>query len=128
VQHSHLQYLGVSNTFKLAQPEFVDRLMRGLSTRLRSIYEAVLYDIEVWSKSADDQLDIQLRERKNNFSRRLEGIDQIQTAAEGLSERVQEIEQQTATLTALESKLYELTSRMVAAHDKPKPTEQTALA
>ncbi len=128
VQHSHLQYLGVSNTFKLAQPEFVDRLMRGLSTRLRSIFEAVLYDIEVWSKSADDQLDIQLRERKNNFSRRLEGIDRIQADAEGLSERVQDIEQQTTTLTALESKLYELTSRMVDAHNTPKPTEQPALA
>ena len=128
IERNHLQYMGVSNTFKLSQPEFVDRLVRGLSTSLRGIFEAVLYDIEVWSKSADDQLDIQLRERKNNFTRRLEAIDSIQNAAEGLSDRLSEIDQQSNALTALESKLYELTSRMIIAQDKAALIPQPAMA
>lgn len=28
VERSHLQYLGIGNAFKLAQPEFADRLVR----------------------------------------------------------------------------------------------------
>ncbi len=128
IESNHLQYLGVNNTFKLSQPEFVDRLVRGLSTSLRGIFESVLYDIEVWSKSADDQLDVQLRERKNNFIRRLEAIDSIQNAAEGLSDRVTEIEEQSNALSALESKLYELTSRMIVTKEKAAPVPQPAMA
>ena len=128
VERNHLQYLGVSNTFKLAQAEFINRLVRGLSTSLRAIFEAALYDIEVWSKSADDQLDTQMRERKNNFTRRLDAIDSIQIAAEGLSDRLSDIDLQSKNLTELESKLYELTARMVMAQEKSAPVPQPAMA
>ena len=67
-ERSHLQYLGIGNAFKLAQPEFADRLVRALSTRLRGIHELALADVELWSKSAAAQLDAQLRERRRNFT------------------------------------------------------------
>ena len=88
VERSHLQYLGIGNAFRLAQPEFADRLVRALSTRLRSVHETALGDVELWSKSAAAQLDAQLRERRRNFSRRIEAIDRIQQAAGGLDERI----------------------------------------
>ncbi len=115
IERQHVQFLGVSNAFKLTQTEFIDRLVRALTTNLRSLYETVLYDVEAWSKSADDQLEVQLNERKNNFIRRLDAIDSIQTAAEGLNERLTELEQQGQAFSVLESKLYELTARMVTA-------------
>ena len=113
VERSHLQYLSIGNAFRLAQPEFSDRLVRALSTRLRSVHEAALGDIELWSKSAAAQLDAQLRERRRNFTRRLEAIDRIQIASGGLSDRIAEIQTQSEILQQLDMKLLELTDYLV---------------
>lgn len=115
VERSHLQYLSLGNTFRLAQPEFSDRLVRALSTRLRTIHETALGDIELWSKAAAAQLDVQLRERRRNFSRRLEAIDRIQQASGGLGERIDEIQAQKNNLNQLNAKLSELTDYLVTA-------------
>ncbi len=116
VERSHVQYLGIGNAFKLAQPEFADRLVRALSTRLRGIHETALGEVELWSKSAAAQLDAQLRERRRNFSRRIEAIDRIQQAAGGLEDRIQDVDQQEAALSQIELKLIELTDYLIAAH------------
>ena len=114
VERSHLQYLGIGNAFRLAQPEFADRLVRALATRLRSNHEAALGDVELWSKSAAAQLDAQLRERRRNFTRRIEAIDRIQQAASGLDDRIQEIKSQEKMLDQLDGKLVELTTHLIA--------------
>ncbi|NNU44377.1 dynamin family protein [Ramlibacter montanisoli] len=112
VERSHNQYLGVSNALKLAQPEFADRLVRALATRLRVIYESALGEVELWNKSAAAQLDAQLRERRRNFGRRLEAIERIQQAASGLDDRIAEIQAQEEALDTLEHKLSELTAHL----------------
>ena len=117
VERSHLQYLSLGNTLRLAQPEFADRLVRALSTRLRTIHEAALGDIELWSKAAAAQLDVQLRERRRNFSRRLDAIDRIQQASGGLGERIGEIEEQKSNLNQLNAKLSELTDHLITVTD-----------
>jgi hypothetical protein len=122
VERSHIQYLGIGNAFKLAQPEFADRLVRALSTRLRSIHEMALGDVELWSKSAAAQLDAQLRERRRNFSRRIEAIDRIQQAAGGLEDRIQDIDQQEAALSQVELKLIELTDYLIASNQPESAT------
>ncbi|MEN9538508.1 MAG: hypothetical protein RLZZ126_743 [Pseudomonadota bacterium] len=132
VEKSHLQYLSLGNAFKLAQPEFADRLVRGLATRLRSIYESALGDIELWSKSAAAQLDAQLRERRRNFTRRIEAIDRISQATTGLNERVTEIGKQEDALDQLDLKLVELTDYLMApsieAARKPSPKARGPMA
>jgi hypothetical protein len=128
VERSHLQYLGIGNAFKLAQPEFADRLVRALSTRLRGVHESALADIELWSKSAAAQLDAQLRERRRNFTRRIEAIDRIQQAAGGLEERISEIHQQEASLHQADVKLAELTSYLMAARTNGRPAEMMETA
>lgn len=125
VERSHNQYLGVGNAFRLAQPEFADRLVRALSTRLRAVFESALGEVELWNKSAAAQLDAQLRERRRNFGRRLEAIERIQQAASGLDDRIHEIEVQGTELDALDAKLAELTAHLVniqggsEAHSEP---------
>ena len=113
IERSHLQYLGVRNILKLSQPDFADRLVRALATRLRMVYESALSDVELWNKSAASQLDAQLRERRRNFGRRLEAIERIQDAASGLDERIAEIRDQENVVTELEVKLTELTSHLI---------------
>jgi len=122
VERSHLQYLGVANAFRLAQPEFADRLVRALATRLRVVYESALGEVELWNKSAAAQLDAQLRERRRNFGRRLEAIERIQQAASGLDERIVEIENNESALEALDAKLAELTDHLIHI---PEPTFTT---
>ena len=125
VERSHNQYLGVTNTFRLAQPEFADRLVRALATRLRVVYESALGEVELWNKSAAAQLDAQLRERRRNFTRRLEAIERIQQAASGLDDRIAEIEAQETALDQLDAKLAELTGHLLAARagDGHQPAE-----
>ena len=115
VERSHVQYLGMSNALKLAQPEFSDRLVRALATRLRVVYESALGEVELWNKSAASQLDAQLRERRRNFGRRIEAIERIQQAASGLDERISEITVQETALNQLDSKLTELTAHLLQA-------------
>jgi hypothetical protein len=128
VQRSHVQYLSLSNTFKLAQPDFSSRLVRALATRLRALQEAALADIELWSKSAAAQLDAQMRERRRNFTRRIEAIDRIHEAAGGLDDRIQEFEEQEQALVQLEAKLLELTSYLIAAQDVTTPQVDLEIA
>ncbi|MEJ5989846.1 dynamin family protein [Ramlibacter sp. PS3R-8] len=129
VERSHNQYLGVSNALKLAQPEFADRLVRALATRLRVIYESALGEVELWNKSAAAQLDAQLRERRRNFGRRLEAIERIQQAASGLDDRIAEIDSQEAALDTLDAKLAELTAHLTSIPSMPdaEPVEQQVL-
>ena len=115
IERSHLQYLGLGNVFRLSQPEFAERLVRALVTRLRVVYESALGEVELWNKSASSQLDAQLRERRRNFSRRLEAIERIQQAASGLDERSAEIDEQESVLNELDTKLTELTSYLLNA-------------
>lgn len=110
IERSHLQYLGLGNVFRLSQPEFSERLVRVLVTRLRVVYASALGDVELWNKSASSQLDAQLRERRRNFARRLEAIERIQQAATGLDDRILEIDEQQGLLNELDNKLTELTS------------------
>jgi hypothetical protein len=123
VERSHNQYLSVGNTLRLAQPEFADRLVRALATRLRVVYETALGEVELWNKSAAAQLDAQLRERRRNFGRRIEAIERIQQAASGLDDRINEIEVNEAALNQLDAKLLELTAHLIelpeATHPQP---------
>lgn len=113
IERSHLQYLGLGNALKLAQPEFAERLVRALTTRLRVVFESAQGDLELWSKSTTAQLDSQLRERRKSFMRRIEAIDRIQQAATGLNDRIAEIEASDALLSQLDAKLQELTAYLV---------------
>jgi hypothetical protein len=127
VERSHNQYMGVSNTFRLAQPEFADRLVRALATRLRVVYESALGEVELWNKSAAAQLDAQLRERRRNFGRRLEAIERIQEAASGLDDRIGEIEAQETAIDEMNAKLTELTNHLITIPGGGNAAAQPAL-
>ncbi|AGX87268.1 dynamin family protein [Candidatus Symbiobacter mobilis] len=112
IERSHVKYLGPGNALRLIQDEFVTRLVRALTTRLLAVHEAALADIEAWSKSAASQLDMQLRERRKNFVRRLEAIDRIGHATEGLDERIHEVRMQLEALTQTQTKLEEFLDQL----------------
>ena len=126
VERSHLQYLGVGNMVQLARPEFAERLVRALLSRVRSIFEAALGEIELWNKSMSGQLDTQMRERRRAYGRRIEAIQRIQDAASGLERRIGEITEQKAALDVAEHRLQMLSRDLrqdattVLAEDRPE--------
>ncbi len=122
VERSHLQYLGVTQALRLAQPEFSERLVRALSNRLRGIFEAAQGEVELWNKSAASQLDTQLRERRRTFTRRMEAVERVQQAAASLDERIAELESQEAQIGALSARLSEMTSLLVEHAPQPMAT------
>ena len=128
VERGHVQYLGVTNVFRLAQADFSDRLVRALASRLRTIHEAAMGDVELWSKTAAAQLDAQLRERRRNFGRRIEAIDRIQQATGGLNDRIGEIEAQETMLNELQSKLDELTNYLIRVREVRRTDADASIA
>ena len=126
IEKSHLQYLSLGNALRLAQPEFGERLSRALMSRLRVVYDAAVNEVELWNKSAASQLDAQLRERRRNFSRRIEAVSRIQHAAGGLDERIRELQAQQAQLHAVDAKFDELTAALVAPEADTAPVARVA--
>jgi len=111
IERSHMQYLGITNVFRLANAEFAERLAKAVMSRLRKLYEDASNDVELWNKTAASQLDAQLRERKKNFVRRIEAVHRIQQAAGGLDERIAELETQLDHLGQEASALQRLTQQ-----------------
>ncbi len=124
VERSHAQYLGLGNTFRLAQPEFADRLVRALATRLRVVFESALGEVELWNKTAASQLDAQLRERRKNFAKRLEAIERIQNAAVTLDDRIIELDSQDARTIELDAKLSKITELLMEAPPLPEDGDE----
>lgn len=114
IERNHMQYLGIANTLRLTQTGFAARLLQALLARLRTVFKSALGAVELWSKAANTQLDGQVHDRRDSFSRRVDAIVRIQQAAEGLDERIGQIEQQEELLREFDVKLIQLTSPMLA--------------
>ncbi|MCY1521141.1 hypothetical protein D9M68_559410 [compost metagenome] len=127
IERSHIHYLGVGNLIKLAQADFCDKLVRALASRLRLVNEAAMTEVERWSKGASAQIDAQLKERRRNFSKRIEAIERIQNAAGSLDDRLAEIAAQESHLAALQERLHEFTS-LIAQHGSQPPAAAAAIA
>ncbi|MBT2322896.1 dynamin family protein [Variovorax paradoxus] len=114
IERSHIHYLGIGNLLKLAQPDFCDKLVRALASRLRVVNEAAMTEVERWSKGAGAQLDAQLKERRRNFTKRIEAVERIQGAAGNLDERLAELAAQESGLTELHARLREFTALLTS--------------
>ncbi|RZI81487.1 MAG: dynamin family protein [Rubrivivax sp.] len=114
IERNYVQYLGLSQAFRLAQPGFQEQFRRMLISRLRVVFETVSNDIELWNKTASAQVDSQLRERRRNFKRRYESLDRIQSASNELDTRLQEVQAQDERVLQLQTRLTTLVDELVA--------------
>jgi hypothetical protein len=98
IERSYVQYLGLSHALRLAEPRFMEQFRRMLLSKLRMAFENASGEVELWHKSASNQIDSQLRERRRVFKRRREGLERIQGAAGDLDSRIADLQQQDARL------------------------------
>jgi hypothetical protein len=101
LESSYAQYLGLSQALRLAEPRFMEQFRRMLLSKLRVTFENASAEIELWNKSASNQIDSQLRERRRGFKRRREGLERIRAAASDLDGRIADLEAQDETLQQL---------------------------
>jgi len=119
VENAHLSYLGIGNMLQLSRPEFCEKLLRALFSRVRSIFETVLGEIELWDKTVFSQLNAQLKERRQAYGRRLDAIARIQSAADSLDARLSEIDDQRRALDMAETHLMETARQLAPENDEP---------
>jgi hypothetical protein len=107
IERSYVQYLGLSHALRLAEPRFMEQFRRMLLSKLRMSFENATGDIELWHKSASNQIDSQLRERRRGFKRRREGLERIQNAAGDLDARISDLQAQDERAQQLAARVRE---------------------
>jgi hypothetical protein len=133
IERSYVQYLGLSQALRLAEPRFMEQFRRMLLSKLRMAFENASGDVELWHKSASNQIDSQLRERRRGFKRRREGLERVQSAAGDLDQRIADLESQDARWLHLGARLHTIAAALrdaahasEAGHDgavpRPAPT------
>jgi chromosome segregation ATPase len=89
----------------MAGPGAMEQFRRMLLSKLRVVFENAASEIELWSKTASGQVDVQLRERRRAFKRRREALERIQSASGELERRISELESQERRLRDLQQRL-----------------------
>ena len=135
IERSYAQYLGLSQALRLAEPRFMEQFRRMLVSKLRMAFENASGEVELWHKSASNQVDSQLRERRRGFKRRRDGLERVLAAAGDLNHRIGDLESQDARWQHLTGRVRELTaalteaaSAVVPARDAPPLRATPALA
>ncbi len=105
LDRNYSRYLGLSQAWRMAAPGFAEQFRRMLLSKLRVVFESAAGELEMWSKSASNQVDVQLRERRRAFKRRREALERIQTASGELEQRIAEVESQEQRLVELQRQL-----------------------
>jgi hypothetical protein len=121
VDRNHAQFVSVSQAFRLQQGGFGDKLFRALQSRVRVVFESVASEIELWNKAAAAQLDTQFRERRRNFTRRLDAIERIRSASDSLEDQLSELARQELVLAGLGQSFDEQTEALLAAAARYNP-------
>lgn len=105
IEHNYGRYLGLSQAWRLAAPGFAEQFRRMLLSKLRVVFENAASELELWSKSATSQVEVQLRERRRNFTRRREALQRVQTAAGELEQRIAEVQSQDQHVADIQARL-----------------------
>ena len=92
LDRNYSRYLGLSQAWRIATPGFAEQFRRMLLSKLRVVFESAAGELEIWARSASNQVDVQLRERRRSFKRRREALERIQVAAGELETRIAEVE------------------------------------
>jgi hypothetical protein len=113
IEANYSRYLGLGNALRMAAPGFAEQFRRMLLSKLRVVFENAAGEIELWSKGAQGQVDMQLRERRKGFVRRRESLQRVQAAASELEQRIDEVQVQDNHLAEMLARVNFLSDEVV---------------
>jgi hypothetical protein len=114
IDKNYRRYLGLGQVWRMAAPGFAEQFRRMLVSKLRVVFENAAGELELWSKAAQSQVEVQLRERRRSFTRRREALQRVQGAAGELEQRIAEVQAQDDHLLQTQSRLDGLAAEAVA--------------
>ena len=114
IEHNYSRYLGLGQALRMATPGFAEQFRRMLLSKLRVVFENAAGEIELWSKAAQGQVEVQLRERRRGYTRRKEALQRVQVAAGELEQRIAEVQAQDDHLAAMLARLNMVADEAVA--------------
>jgi hypothetical protein len=98
-------HLGLTQSWRLAAPGALEHFCRMLLSRLRVSFESASSELEMWGKAAENQVRVQLKERRRMYRQRAETLERIQSASGELQTRLSELEEQEQQLRELHQSL-----------------------
>ena len=128
IDHNYSRYLGFSQAWRLAAPGFAEQFRRMLLSKLRVVFENAAGELELWSKGATSQVDVQLRERRRGFTRRREALQRVQAAAGELEQKIAEVHGQDDHLAAMQSRMDQVAQEAIAAARHTPMVQQPSAA
>jgi hypothetical protein len=114
IEQSYRRYFGLGQAWRMAAPGFAEQFRRMLLSKLRVIFENAAAEIELWSKAATSQVEVQLRERRRGFTRRRDALQRVQDATGELESRIAEVQAQDEHLAALQQRFSGLADEVLA--------------
>ena len=114
VAQNYGRYLGLSQAWRMAAPGFAEQFRRLLLSKLRVVFENAAGELELWSKGASSQIELQLRERRRAYARRSESLQRVQAAGGELEQRIAEVQAQDEHLGLLRARIDLLADEAVA--------------
>ena len=126
IENSYVQYLGLSQAYRLSQPRFMEQFCQMLMSKLRVVFETASTKTALWNKNATAQVDSQLHQRRLDFRSRYASLERIQSATGELEARLSDVEAIDAGLQEKLGCVRELT-RALQAHAAEPPSRVTAL-
>ena len=119
IESGYLQYLGLSQAFRLSQPRFMEQFCQMLLSKLRAVFEAASGELALWNQSVTAQLEAQLRQRRLDFRDRYAALERIQMATGELEAHLSEIEDSDTALQDKLKRVRELTRGLQAHASAP---------
>ena len=114
IERSYAQYLGLGQSLRLVQPNLMAQFRRMLVGRLSGVWEGARGDIERWSGSMTNHVEVQLHERRRGFQKRVEALERIRGASGDLEGRLTELEKQEAQLQLQLEQLVSVTQSVLS--------------
>jgi DNA repair exonuclease SbcCD ATPase subunit len=105
IEENYARYFGFAQAWRMATPGFAEQFRRMLLAKLRVVFENATGEVEMWSKAAAGQVELQLRERRRGFAHRRDALQRVQAAAGELEQRIAEVQQQDEHLERLQEQL-----------------------
>jgi hypothetical protein len=105
VREGYSRYVGVTQLWRLAQPDFMDRFCRLLHSRVRVVFEGIGHEVDQWGQLVSNQIDTQLRDRRQALVQRRESLARIRQAEDGLERSITALESLDAQCQRLASQL-----------------------
>jgi hypothetical protein len=120
IAENYSRYLGITQSWRLANAGFAEQFRRMLTSKLRVVFENASSELELWSKGASGQVEGQLRERRRAFVRRRDALQRVQSATGELEARIAEVQGQDEHLARVLSQLDSLAEDVLALTRQPE--------